>query len=350
MHISADIQRLASLGAHFAGAMDMLTPEVAAQLATDATPTIVTSANSGIPSYLNTYVDPKLIDVLFAPNKAAIIVGEEVQKGDWVTPTAVFPQVENSGEVSVYGDFNQNGSTGANITFPQRQQLVYQTMVIYGDQQADRAAQARVNWANTLKQSAAIVLNKFQNTTYFSGVSGIQCYGLLNDPSLTAALTPGTKAAGGTTWNAATGQEIYNDVLSLFKQLQVQMQGLIEMDDKMVLALDPQTAVNLLKNYALGGASSSTVLAENVGEIIKKAFPKLRIETAVQYLSTGSGNFIQLIAEEVEGQRTAVCGYSEKMRAHAIVRETSSWHQKMSQGTWGTIIFRPLGISSMIGI
>jgi hypothetical protein len=38
------------------------------------------------------------------------------------------------------------------------------------------------------------------------------------------------------------------------------------------------------------------------------------------------------------------------MRAHAIVKETSAFKQKKSQGTWGTVIFMPFAIVSMIGL
>jgi len=83
--------------------------------------------------------------------------------------------------------------------------------------------------------------------------------------------------------------------------------------------------------------------------LLKKALPKLEIKTAVQY-ATPSGNLVQMIATSLEGHRTAVCAYSEKLRAHRIVQETSSFHQKFSQGTFGTIIYRPLAIAQMLGV
>jgi hypothetical protein len=87
----------------------------------------------------------------------------------------------------------------------------------------------------------------------------------------------------------------------------------------------------------------------NVSDQIKKNFPNLRVETAIQYATT-SGQLVQLIVEEMDGQRTAVCAYSEKLRAHRMVMRTSSMHQKYSQGVWGTIVFRPLFIAQMLGV
>jgi hypothetical protein len=85
-----------------------------------------------------------------------------------------------------------------------------------------------------------------------------------------------------------------------------------------------------------------------VRDILKTNFPNLRIETAVEY-QTSSGQLVQLIATEIEGIRTATCAFSEKMRAHQLVLDSSSWRQKRSQGGYGTVIFRNFAIASMIG-
>jgi hypothetical protein len=86
------------------------------QIGMDAQPGLVTQSNSGIPAFLSTFIDPKLIEVLIAPMKAAEIIGSELQKGDWVTETAMFPVVESTGESSSYGDYSENGVAGANVS------------------------------------------------------------------------------------------------------------------------------------------------------------------------------------------------------------------------------------------
>jgi hypothetical protein len=86
----------------------------------------------------------------------------------------------------------------------------------------------------------------------------------------------------------------------------------------------------------------------SVEVLLKENFPNLRIETAVQY-QTASGQLVQMIAENVEGQRTLECAYSSKLMAHMRVADTSSWKQKRSSGGFGTIIYRPFLISSMLG-
>ena len=308
--------------------------------ACDAQPTLITTSNAGIPAFLSTYIDPKLIEVLVSPMKAAEIVGDETKKGDWTTETAMFPVVESTGETSSYGDYSENGQAGVNSNFPQRQSFHYQVMTQWGERELERAGLARIDWANRVNIASALTLNKYQNKTYFFGVSGLQNYGLLNDPSLSAAISPTTKTAGGTSWANATAQEINADVQKLYKQLQTQANGLVELDTKMTLAISPISEVYLTK---------TTDFNVNVADILKKNFPNLTIKTAPEY-STMSGELAQLIVDDMEGQRTASCGFTEKMRAHPIVVGASSFKQKKSQGTWGTVIFRPFLIAQMLAI
>lgn len=324
------------------GAKDYLKHDFAEnfQMAMDAQPTMVTANNAGIPAYFTNYVDPELIRVLVTPMKAAEIIGE-VKKGDWTTLTAQFPIVESTGETSSYGDFNNNGMTAANVNWVPRQSYHYQTHTRWGERELDMYGAARIGYAAELNVASALVLNKFQNKSYFFGIDGLMNYGLLNDPSLTASITPNATGTGGAvTWSTKDGQAVYDDIVKLYGQLVSQTKGLIERTDSMTLAMSPSAEVNLTK---------TNMYNVNVSDLLKKNFPNLRVETAVEY-STDAGELVQLIADRLGEQDTAYAAFTEKMRAHAVVVEESSWKQKKSGGTWGAIIRQPLGIASMIGV
>jgi len=333
-----------SAGIHFMGQpnLELQLPNVAnsVNIAMDAQPGLITVSNAGIPAFLSTYIDPNLIEVLVAPMKAAEVVGGEVKKGDWTTETAMFPLIESTGEVSSYGDYSDNGMANANSNFPQRQSYHYQVITQWGERELEMASLAKIDWANRLNIASVLTLNKFQNKTYFFGVAGLQNYGLLNDPSLSAPLTPATKAAGGTSWTNATALEVLADIQALYTQLQVQANGLVELDTKMTLAMSPTSEVALTK---------TTIYNVNVSDLLKKNFPNMMIKTAPEY-ATASGQLVQLIANEMEGQRTADCAFTEKLRAHPIIVKASSFEQKKSQGTFGCIIFQPFAISQMLGV
>lgn len=349
---TATLQALAvRAGIHFMGVNAQLQDAGASQslriandgmFACDAQPSLVTVSNAGIPAFLSTFIDPKLIEVLVSPMKAAEVVGDEIKKGDWVTETAMFPVVESTGETSAYGDYSENGVAGANTNFPNRQSFHYQVMSQWGERELEKAGLAKIDWANRINIAGALTLNKYQNKTYFFGVAGLENYGLLNDPSLLAAIAPTAKTAGGTTWDVATGLEVVADIAKLFKQAQTQANGLIDLETPMTLAMSPLSE-------AVGMTKPSVYMNTNVREYLKTLYPNMKIKTAPEY-STASGELLQLIVDELDGQRTATTAFTEKMRAHPIVIGSSSFKQKKSQGTWGTIIFRPFLITQMIGV
>lgn len=325
-------------------------------LALDAQPTLVSAPNSSVPAFLTTFIDPSLLRILTAKNAAATIFGEE-RKGSFVDAAIVFPVVEHTGEVSSYGDFNANGRSGANTNFPQREAYLYQTVIEYGDLEMERAGLAKIGWASELKMSSINVLNKFQNLTYFYGVQGLQNYGILNSPGMSAALAPAPKAynsamSGPWITNGAvtaTANEVYADIQALFIRLLQQSGGNIDKDTKMVLAMSPTSSAAL---------TTTNTFNVNVEDLLKKNFKNLRVETAVQYgalsatnpQGSAAGEIVMLVAEEIESQQTGYAAYNEKLRAGPIIRGLSSFSQKTTQGSWGFILRQPFGVATMIGL
>jgi hypothetical protein len=310
------------------------------KLAMDAQPSLVTTSNAGIPAYLANWMDPEMIRVLVTPNKAAQILGE-TKKGDWTTKTAQFPIVESTGEVSSYGDWNENGSVGANVNWENRQSYLYQTITQWGEYELDMAGLARIDHASNLNIASALVLDKFQNKTYFFGVDGLENFGLLNDPSLSPPVTPAPTGAGGAvTWASKGGQEIFDDISQvLYQQLILQTRGLVERTTPMKLCMSPEIEVNLTK---------TNMYNVNVSDQLKKNFPNMTVETAVEY-ATDAGQLVQLIVDSVEGQRTGYTAFNERMRAHPVKVELSGWMQKKTAGTWGAIIRMPIALAQMLG-
>ncbi len=306
------------------------------EYACDAQPALITTSNAGIPSFLSTYIDPKMIDVLVSPMKAAEIVGNEVKKGDWVTKTAMFPVAESTGEVTAYGDFNETGRSGSNVNWVNRQSFHYQTMTEWGEEELATMGLGKVDWANSLNVASILTLNKYQNKTYFFGVAGLENYGLLNDPALSAPITP----AGDWSDPAYTALEVFGDIQALYSQLQTQAVGLIDLETTMTLAMSPTAQTALTK---------TTEFNVNVFTLLKTNFPNIRVMTAPEY-DTDSGRLVQLIADQVENQRTVDVAFTEKLRAHPIVVGSSNFRQKKSQGTWGAIIYRPFLIAQMLGV
>ena len=301
--------------------------------AASLTPTLVGTQNAGIPSYLTTYVDPKVIETIVAPMAAATLVGES-KKGDWTTLVAAFIQAEPLTEVATYGDYSADGSSNTNINYPQRQSYFFQTWTRWGERELEMAGAGRVDLASQLNLSSALGLAKFLNNSYLYGISGLQNYGLTNDPRLSAPVTASAN------WATATPDAIYNSIITdLWKPMQTQSQGTIRQTDELRLGLPPSAVadINRVNSYGLAAA-----------KLLKDAWPKLELVEVPEY-DTASGRLLQLWAVKVEGQEVATCAFTEKMRAHAVERYSSYFRQKKSAGTWGAVVFRPFAVTQGIG-
>jgi hypothetical protein len=313
-----------------------------------------TDPNAALPWMLTSAIDPEIIRILFSPLEFSEILGER-KAGVWTEQTRFFPIVESTGEVTSYDDYATGGRAGANFNYPQLQSYLFQTILQYGELQVDRAGLAKINWIGELQMAAADLLNRFQNLTYAFGVPNLQNYGILNSPYISAALTPATKAWGGTGWfnngsPAATANEVYNDIIALVTQLVSQTNGTLDIKQAMTLAMSPQSEIAMTFTNGFG---------VSVADLLKKGYPKIQVKTAPQYGTASStnpqgystaGNYVQLIADKLMGQTVAYCAYNEKLRAHKIIPKLSSWEQKETSGSWGAVLRTPAGVSSMLGV
>lgn len=324
-------------------------------MAMDALPTLGTEANSAIPMQFLNYVDPQVYEFLFAPLLVAEALGGEVQKGSWEMVSAMFPVVEATGEVSSYEDYSNSGVSGANMNWPQRENYIFQTVIQYGELEVARAAAARINIVAEKEKAAAGNLNRFMNFMYAFGLNGLDNWGTLNDPNLSAFLTPALKAYGGTAWIVAgvvraSALEMFTDIQSVIGQVISQGDGQITTETPMKLILPP-----LLSN----ALSTINAFGLTLRAFLKESYPKLEIISGVSQYAVQSaqnpqgvaaGNVMQLIVSEVAGQRAAFPAYSEKQRAHPLIREMSAYRQKKTAGSYGTVIRMPFCFAQMVGI
>jgi hypothetical protein len=210
--------------------------------------------------------------------------------------------------------------------------------------QLEEMGLARIDWSNRLNIASVLTLNKFQNKSYFFGVQGLQNYGLLNDPNLIAPIAPIPDASAGNavTWGSdKSALGVLADIAAMFTQLQTQAVGLVDLETKMTLAMSPVSEAE--------GFTKTNNFNVNVKDLVKKNYPNITVKTAPEY-ATSAGNLVQLIVDELEGQRTEAVAFTEKLRAHPIKIELSSFKQKKSQGTFGAIIWRPFLIVQMLGV
>lgn len=316
-----------------------VTPENKARIAQDAA--LTTTPNTGVPVELLAYIDPMVIEILTAPRNAREILGEE-KKGDWTTPYAKWRVDEMTGKTEPYSDYANAGMSGVNSEWRTRPQYVFQTSISYGDLEVAMSSMAMVNLAMSKQRAAANVIDIDQNKFYLLGIAGKEIYGILNDPNLPASIVAGATGTGGSTkWEYKTTTQIYNDVLALFGQLSRQSQGLITNSTPLKLCLSPAMSVSL------GAATDFNV---SVLDMLKKYFTSIEIVTVPELSSMTAGETVFLIAPEVNGQKSGLLAYGEKMRAGRIIPDMSSFRQKYTASTYGGVVLQPFAFASMTGI
>lgn len=258
----------------------------------------------------------------------------------------MFTVVEPAGDVAAYGDFHQAGYSRMNTNFPQRQQFLVQAFAEWGDREVGRAGLANIDLPSRKRLAAALLLNHWQNQSYFFGVSNLQNYGALNDPNLLAPIAPKVKASEKTTWEDATAKEIYEDIQELYRELQSQTQGVVNLDN----AVDMDSPLKLVvSNNVQAYLLKTNEYGISVLDLLKKNFPNL-VQMSAPQLSLEGGELVQLFVENYQGIDTFTCAFSEKLRSYGVVRESSSMKEKLTQGSWGTILTRPVLVAQMIGV
>jgi hypothetical protein len=287
---------------------------------------------------MNMYANPRVIEVLTAKRNYRAIA-PEVKNGDWTTAFTQFRSLEFTGETTPYQDYDANGQANVNTNFPTRKQYRFQTTLRVGDLEQDMNADAKIDLFAEKQKSAALLLEIAFNKYAFYGVSGVGIYGLLNDPNLNADETP-TTGVGGNTWALKTADEIMADFAKMFSKLYERSNGWIDDSTATKLVIAPSCLAELNKVNAFG---------VSVKKMLADTYPNMTIVSAPE-MATGNGNLAMILAEEIEGQPVVEFGYTEKYKAHSIIRESSSMHQKISAGTYGAIVYYPFAIVTMLGV
>lgn len=325
---------------------DKMTPEKMAQDAALSG----TVPNVGVPSVYLTHIDPQITTILFSPMNATKLFGQtsEVRKGTWTDQFMMFPIEEITGSVTPYSDFTSNVSSDVNYNYPSRENFLFQTSLKYGDRELETSSKAKLQLASSKQRAAASVLARAHNKFYLYGVSGKQVVGALNDPNLNAVIAPVTVNSK-TTWedkladqtNTATfANVVYNDIVKLINELLANADGNLDANTRFILAV----ATDRYSYLSIPNQFSKTAIS-----LLKENFPNLEI-IQLPELVTETGSMLYLTVPTFDGEPTAECAYSEKMRMSNLERHMSYSEQKAMGGTWGCVIRRPNFIARMTGI
>ena len=313
------------------------------KLAMDAA--MSTQANVGAPAALYTYLDPRIIDILFAVTNATQFFTKS-KVGEWTDDYANFQVEEITGQVGPYNDFGDGVQSDVNYDFPVRQNFRYQTTLKYGDLESEKMTIAKVNLAARKQNAAAQIIARAENKFQLYGVEGMEIYGMLNDPNLPATIAPITVNTK-STWadkvaadpnNAAT--LVFNDVNKLWQELSANNGGHLEVDSPIVLGIS---------NKMIGYLTQPNQFGKTAKVMLEENYPNIKI-VQLPELSTDAGEMLYMTVINLYDSDTGYCAFSRAFQLGRLIPNLSSFKQKATAGTWGCVIKRPSLVATMTGV
>lgn len=313
------------------------------QLAQDAA--LSTQPNVGAPAALYTYIDPRIIEVLFGVTNATKFFPKSLV-GRWTQDYADFAVEEVVGKVSPYNDFANGTTSDVNYNYPVRQNFRYQTTIKYGELETAKLAEAKINLPARKQNAAAQIIARAENKFQLYGVSGMEIYGMLNDPNIPNTITP-ISVNSNSTWAAKIAADpnnaatlVFNDVNKLWQELTANNGGHLDVNAPIVLGISNKM-IGYLTQPNQYGKTAKVMLQENYPNIEFVQLPEL---------STDAGEMLYMTVRELYGDETGWSAFSMAFQLGRLVAHESSFTQKASAGTWGCVIRRPSLVATMTGI
>lgn len=317
----------------------------------DAVQPDVTSGSIVTPvQFLQTFL-PGMVEVITDVRKADELVGI-TNVGAWHDQMIVQGLLERQGPVAAYSDRGNTEQTSWNLNFETRDIQRFETGLHSGRLEQARASEVRVDSAGTKRAAGAVALEIQRNNVAFYGYhsdAGTNTYGILNDPGL-GAYTPVSVE-----WNAATWDQIKNDILRTMALLRIQSTGNI----------DPSTA-KLTMGIALSRIDyldQATSYGVTVREWMNKAYPNVRIVGVPQFDAVdaaltgeaGAENVLYMFADTVadsgsDDNATWVQAVPTKYYTLGVQQLTKGYEEAYSNATAGVFCKRPYAVARIVGI
>jgi hypothetical protein len=281
-------------------------------------------------------------------------VSHSFQQGTFGITNIKIPTISFSNNYSLYADYSAQGDANINVNWVDRQVVNFERTLLYGDLAIAQMSMGKVDYIGRLREGTMRQIKLHQDALGFFGYSAnMNIYGLLNDPSLYATITAGQKAGApsgstSTLWEYGTFFEIIADIISLRQAITSRAGGQDDDDASCFLLLPPAVWQYLLTTSPLGNIT--------VKDWLEKNYKNMRLIKAPLLQGTGTPigsstpNQCVLIFETIDGQECLLNSFVTLYNSHGVVRQASSYQEKISYSLGGAIVSNGIGIQIMTGI
>lgn len=309
----------------------------------------LTTASVSTPVQFLQHWLPGLIEVVTAKRKIDDLIGVSTH-GSWHQEEVVQQIIEYTGDVQPYADYGNVPLSSWNTNYERRTIVRFEDGMNVGRLEEARAAEARINSADSKRTGAAVSLEIQRNKVGFYGYnSGAnRTYGFLNDPNLPAYVAVPNGAAGTPTWATKTYNEIVADILSALIALRTQSKERVDpTKDPITLAIATACVDRLATVSSFGNS---------VKQWLTSTYPNVRVESAPELdAANSSANVFYLFAETVQDsgtddQRTFIQCVPTKFMTLGVEQRAKSYLEDYSNATAGVYVKRPYAIVRRSGI
>lgn len=313
--------------------------------ATDAAPTLQTTASNMTPIQFLQYWIPEMIKIVTASRDADEILGRDFA-GSWEDEEIVQPVIEYTGKPRVYGDKTTYNLASFNINYETRTIVRFEQDVEVGKLEEARASKQRVDAQGVKRDAAATALAINANDIAFNGYNSgnNKTYGLLNDPNMPSYTAVAQGSAGTTTWASKTFNEIVTDIKAMMSALRVRSGNNFKPEkDASTLALAVSVVDQLQTVNQLGGTS--------VLDWLHKTYPACRVTSAIQLDGANSGaNVAYLFADTIDGKKVIAQYMQDALRLVGVEQHAKNFNEVYSNATAGTMLRMPIGLIRATGL
>lgn len=315
----------------------------------NALPGMITTPNINAPLGALNYIRPQAIEVLTAPRVADKLATPQ-KNGNWGDKAVTIKLKEYTGKVSPDDGTTADGlDAGTNYSNTLRGVYYYTTSWHATDLEEATVGSFNENYRADQAEASMRTLAIARNGFFFNGVSvagsDAPIYGLLNDPSL-AAFKAVSEISSNTSWAKKTPEEIYNDVVEAFSELNVQSAGLaneeLENGGKAILAIASDSVAQLDRANSYG-LTARVKLKEAYGD-------KLEIVAVPQFNNADSSSDVFYLILIPGNRETVLNSYVEMARAYPLFVKDSVVSQKISAATSGCVVQYPMFVVRYNGI
>lgn len=299
----------------------------------------VTLPNSGIPADYATHLDPRVIDVLFAP-----VVSQELAPlykagsfGDQFYRNQIREAV---GSTRPYDDYSTEQNIKSNRNWDFRDAYYMEAINSYGDKEVATSARALIDVVSDQELATATIISQDLNEIAFYGIANQRTYGILNDPNRPANLTP---SAGGV-WSGKTMVQVVADITSIITKLYENSKGVVNRNTPLTIVMSPKISGMLVGKISDFGYSVNKWLKDSVNDA-----NIVDVIIAPQYSTTG-GELVDVYAPTTVGTETWNTLFAELYKSHGVHREISSFTEKVSAVTFGSVLRYPIAVQGMLGV